>query len=72
MLLKILAVRKCQTPAIISPDANDKIKLKNFSDELLKAIPIIPPNVVPKVPKNKPINVVFTNSSNLKSPYIFF
>jgi len=37
----------------------DKIKLKNLFDVFLKHIPIIPPKVVPNVPKNKPINVVF-------------
>lgn len=47
------------TIAVINPDANDKIKLKNKFDFFLKVIPIIPPNVVPKVPKNNPIKVVF-------------
>ena len=47
------------TIAIISPDANDKIKLKNFLDGLLNFIPIIPPIVVPNVPKDNPIKVVF-------------
>ena len=47
------------TMAIISPDANAKIKLKNFFDGFLNLTPIIPPIVVPKVPKNNPIKVVF-------------
>lgn len=51
------------TIEIISPDASDKIKLKNLWEVFLKVIPIIPPKVVPKVPKNNPNNVVFNNPS---------
>jgi len=54
--------------ASISPDAKDKIKLKNLLDVLFKVIPIIPPIVVPNVPKNNPINVVFNKYSNKKTP----
>ena len=57
--------------AIISPDANDKIKLKNLFDVFLKHIPIIPPKVVPNVPKNNPINVVLNMFSKLLSPYFY-
>ena len=45
--------------AVIKPDANDNIKLKNLFEVFLNVTPIIPPIVVPNVPKNKPINVVF-------------
>ena len=37
-----------------------KTKLKNFFDVFLKVTPIIPPIVVPNVPKKSPINVVFS------------
>ena len=50
--------------AVINPDANDSIKLKNLFDGFLNFIPIIPPIVVPNVPKNNPINVTFNNSLN--------
>ena len=49
---------------IIKPDAKDSIKLKNLFDTFLKKHPIIPPKVVPKVPKNKPNSVVFIISIN--------
>ena len=55
-----------QTIASIRPDANAKIKLKNFFDGFLNFTPIIPPIVVPKVPKNKPIKVVFNISLKIK------
>ena len=48
------------TIEIIRPDANDKMKLKNLFDVFLKATPISPPMVVPNVPKNNPISVVFS------------
>ena len=48
-----------QTMAVMSPDAKDKIKLKNFRDVFLKVTPMMPPIVVPKVPKNNPTKVVF-------------
>lgn len=38
--------------AVIKPDTNDSIKLRNFFDGFLNFIPIIPPSVVPNVPKN--------------------
>ena len=50
--------------AVINPDAKDNIKLKNLFDGFLNFIPIIPPMVVPNVPKNNPINVTFNNSLN--------
>ena len=62
-------IKSKQTMAIMSPEAKDKIKLKNFFDGFLNVIPIIPPMVVPKVPKNNPINVVFNISSKIKTPY---
>jgi len=46
---------------IINPAANSNIKLKNLFEVVLKLIPITPPIVVPIVPKNKLINVVFNN-----------
>lgn len=57
------------TIAIISPDAKDKIKLKNLLDVFLNFIPNIPPSVVPNVPKNNPTNVVFNNSFKIKNPF---
>lgn len=54
---------------VIRPDASDNIKLKNLFDVFLNVIPIIPPNVVPNVPKNRPIKVVFIKCSKTKSPY---
>ena len=51
-------IKSKQIIASISPEAKAKIKLKNLLEVLLKQIPIIPPIVVPKVPKNNPINVV--------------
>ena len=38
---------------------NDKIKLKNLFDVFFIVHPIIPPTVVPIVPKNNPKIVVF-------------
>ena len=51
--------------AVINPDANESIKLKNLFDGFLNFIPIIPPRVVPNVPKKRPNNVTFNNSFNL-------
>lgn len=51
-------IKSKQIIASIKPEAKAKIKLKNLLEVLLKQIPIIPPMVVPKVPKNNPINVV--------------
>lgn len=51
-----------QITAIISPAANDNIKLKNLLEVLFNFTPIIPPIVVPKVPKNRPTKVVLTIS----------
>ena len=56
------------TIASIRPDANDKIKLKNFFEGFLNFTPIIPPIVVPKVPKNNPIKVVFNILPKIKTP----
>ena len=39
---------------IISPDAKDNMKLRNLLDVIFNLTPIIPPKVVPKVPKNSP------------------
>lgn len=60
------------TMAIISPDANDRIKLKNLFDVFLSITPIIPPIVVPKVPKNNPIKVVFKIAFNKITSLLFF
>ena len=49
---------------IISPAANDNMKLNNLFDGFFKFTPIIPPIVVPNVPKNKPSNDVFNISLN--------
>ena len=54
--------------AIIKPAANSSTKLKNLFEVDLKLIPITPPIVVPNVPKNKLINVVFNNISTLLPP----
>lgn len=48
-----------QTIASISPEANARMKLRNFFDGFLNFTPIIPPIVVPNVPKNSPTSVVF-------------
>ena len=48
---KASGMKSKQTMEIISPDANDRIKLKNFLEVFLNLIPIIPPMVVPNVPK---------------------
>jgi len=58
-----------QTIAVINPEASDKIKLKNLFEHLLKVTPIIPPKVVPKVPKNNPSIVVLNKLSILKNPF---
>ena len=58
--LKASGIKSKHTIEIISPDANAKTKLKNFFDVFLKVTPIIPPIVVPNVPKKSPINVVFS------------
>ena len=50
----------------LTRDAIAKIKLKNLFVVFLKLTPIIPPKVVPKVPKNKPIKVVFNKYSKIK------
>ncbi len=60
-----------QTIAIISPEAKAKIKLKNFCDGFLNLMPIMPPKVVPKVPKNRPISVVFIISLKVCTPLFF-
>lgn len=60
------------TIAIISPDANDRIKLKNLLDVFFNITPIIPPIVVPKVPKNNPIRVVFKIAFNKITSLLFF
>lgn len=57
------------TIATISPDAKAKMKLKNLWDGFLNLIPINPPIVVPKVPKNNPISVVFIISLKIKNSF---
>lgn len=42
----------------IKPAANSKIKLRNLFELFFNDTPIIPPNVVPNVPKIKPKMVV--------------
>jgi len=65
---KLSGIKSKHTIDIISPDANDNIKLRNFCDGCFTVIPISPPSVVPNVPKNKPINVVFINSFKKNTP----
>lgn len=55
-------------PSLIR-DANDSIKLKNLLDFLFITTPIIPPSVVPNVPKNSPNIVVFIILSKFKNPF---
>lgn len=62
-------IKSKQTIASINPDANANMKLKNLFVVFLKHTPIIPPIVVPNVPKNNPISVVFSKSSNFISSY---
>lgn len=56
-------IKSKHTIASINPDANDNIKLKNLFDGFFTNSPIIPPIVVPNVPKNSPINVSFIKFS---------
>ena len=65
-------IKSKQTIASINPEANANMKLKNLFDVFLKHTPIIPPIVVPNVPKNNPISVVFNNSSTLVPPIVFY
>lgn len=62
-------IKSKHTMAIISPEAKDSIKLKNLLEVFLNFTPIIPPMVVPKVPKNSPTNVVFIISFKIKTPF---
>ena len=64
-IFKASGIKSKLSIAVIRPDANDKIKLKNLLDGFLNLIPIIPPIVVPNVPKNNPTSVVL-NNENLK------
>lgn len=51
---------------------NNKRSVKDYEVlEFIKVLflKIIPPNVVPNVPKNNPIKVVFIKCSKIKSPY---
>ena len=64
-------IKSKQIIAIIRPEANDSMKLKNLLEFFFRKIPIIPPIVVPNVPKNSPIRVVF-KISNVKTPYHIF
>lgn len=65
---KASGIKSKHTTAIINPAASDNIKLRNLLEVLLKVTPIIPPIVVPKVPKNTPIIVVFNKFSKIKTP----
>lgn len=57
-------IKSKQIIAIIRPEANDSMKLKNLLEFFFRKIPIIPPIVVPNVPKNSPIRVVFSISNS--------
>ena len=53
LVITILSgIKSKHTIESISPDANDNIKLKNLLDVFFIDTPIIPPIVVPNVPKN--------------------
>lgn len=62
LISKLSGIKSKQTIESISPDASDKIKLRKRLDVSLKDTPMIPPIIVPKVPKNRPTNVIFNNS----------
>lgn len=62
--------RSKHTIDIISPDAISNMKLRNLLLVFLNVTPIIPPMVVPNVPKNRPINVVFIKYSKIKISFI--
>ena len=51
-------------------DANDKTKLRNLFVVFFNDTPIIPPIVVPNVPKNKPIKVAL-NKKFINFPLIY-
>lgn len=68
---KASGINSKQIIAVIRPDANDNIKLKNLFEVLFNFTPIIPPRVVPNVPKNSPIKVVFIIASKMYSPFHF-
>ena len=71
--LNASGIKSKHTIEIISPDANASIKLKNFLDVFLTVTPIIPPIVVPNVPKNNHISVVFSKLFIFSSPlYCFY
>lgn len=46
--------RSKHTIAIIRPAANSNMKLRKRFEVFLKVTPIMPPTVVPNVPKNNP------------------
>ena len=65
LISKASGIKSKHMTASISPDAKANIKLKNLFEFLLENIPIIPPIVVPIVPKNKPnkdISSIIKNS----------
>ena len=64
---KASGTKSKHTIDIINPEASDKIKLKNLLLLDSKVTPIIPPMVVPNVPKNNPISVVFSKYSKTKN-----
>jgi len=56
---KASGISSKHTIAVIKPEAKDSMNPKNFFDFVFKNTPIIPPIVVPNVPKNNPNKVVF-------------
>ena len=50
------------TIAVIKPAAKDNMKLRILFDGFFKKTPIIPPIVVPNVPKNSPNKVTLIKS----------
>ena len=65
-------IKSKQIIAIIRPEAKDKINPKNLFELFLMFTPIIPPIVVPNVPKKVPIRNVFNIFSITNHSNIFF
>ena len=64
-ICKASGIKSKLSIAVISPDAKDNMKLRNLFEVFLNFNPIMPPRVVPNVPKNKPNKVVFNKSSTI-------
>lgn len=55
----LLEIKSKHIIAVINPDAKDNINPNTLLEGFFNFTPIIPPIVVPNVPKNNPTNVVF-------------